>query len=88
LTEVDYTEELLGLRLQLNFSPNLQFSSLTQYDTQSRELGTNNKLRWTFNPLGDIFLVYNHNLVRRAGDNRWEFVSNELPVKIQYAWRF
>ncbi|MCL4703507.1 carbohydrate binding family 9 domain-containing protein [bacterium] len=87
-TETDFTEELFGLRFQLNFSPNLQFSSLTQYDTQSRELGSNNKLRWTFNPLGDLFLVYNHNMVRRVSDNRWEFVSNELPVKIQYAWRF
>ncbi|MCI0694769.1 carbohydrate binding family 9 domain-containing protein [candidate division KSB1 bacterium] len=88
LTEVDFTEELFGARVLLNFSSNLQFSSLTQYDTQSRELGSNNKLRWTFSPLGDIFLVYNHNLIRRISDNRWKFVSNELPVKIQYAWRF
>lgn len=88
LVESDFTEELFGVRLQLNFSPNLQLSSLTQYDTQSRELGSNNKLRWTFDPLGDIFIVYNHNLVRRRVDNRWEFVSNQLPVKIQYAWRF
>jgi Domain of unknown function (DUF5916) len=88
LVEKDFTEELYGVRLLFNFSSNLQFSSLTQYDTQSRELGSNNKLRWTFNPLGDIFLVYNHNMVRRVSDNRWEFVSNELPVKIQYAWRF
>jgi hypothetical protein len=79
---------LYGVRLLFNFSSNLQFSSLTQYDTQSRELGSNNKLRWTFNPLGDIFLVYNHNMIRRVSDNRWKFVSNELPVKIQYAWRF
>jgi Domain of unknown function (DUF5916) len=88
LVETDFTEEVYGVRLLLNFSPNLQISSLTQYDTQSRELGSNNKLRWTFNPLGDIFIVYNHNLIRRIGDNRWQFVSNELPVKIQYAWRF
>ncbi len=91
LSEVDFTEELFGARVLLNFSPNLQLSSLTQYDTQSRELGSNNKLRWTFSPLGDIFLVYNHNLVRRVGDpagRGWQFVSSELPVKIQYAWRF
>jgi len=88
LAETDFTEELFGVRLQLNFSANLQLSSLTQYDTQSRELGANNKLRWTFNSLGDIFLVYNHNLLRRVGTSRWQFVSNELPVKIQYAWRF
>ena len=88
LTEQDFTEELIGVRLQLNISPNLQFSSLTQYETESRELGSNNKLRWTFHPLGDIFIVYNHNMFRRTLDDRWEFVSNEFPVKIQYSWRF
>jgi hypothetical protein len=88
LSEMSFTEELLGLRLLLNFSADLQFSSLTQYDTQSRELGSNNKLRWTFHPMGDIFIVYNHNVVRRRSDDRWQFVSNELPVKIQYTWRF
>jgi len=88
LEDRDFTEELFGLRLLLNFSSDLQFSSLTQYDTQSRELGSNNKLRWTFHPLGDIFIVYNHNVVRRRSDDTWQFVSNELPVKIQYTWRF
>jgi len=84
-----FKEQLFGLRLQLNFSPDLQLSSLTQYDTQSRELGTNNKLRWTFDPLGDLFIVYNHNWERTQGiDKRWKFVSSQLPVKIQYAFRF
>jgi hypothetical protein len=78
---------LYGFRAQLNFSPDLQFSSLTQYDVQSREIGSNNKLRWTFDPLGEIFIVYNHNLVRNE-NNRWVFVSNQLPIKIQYVLRF
>jgi len=88
LTEQKFTEELYGVRVLLNFSPNLQLSSFTQYDTQSRELGSNNKLRWTFHPLGDIFIVYNHNLIRNSEEKRWDFISNELPVKIQYTWRF
>src|SRR5262245_44526224 len=93
LTEKHYTEELYGGRLQLNLTSDLQFSSLTQYDTQSRELGTNNKLRWTFDPLGDVFIVYNYNVQRRYDQKLhkptcWEFVSSELPVKVQYARRF
>ena len=87
LFDKDFTEEVFGMRLQLNFSANLQLSSLTQYDTQSREFGANNKLRWTFNPLGDLFVVYNHNMIRTR-DRRWEFVSSQVPLKIQYAWRF
>jgi len=93
LTEKNYTEELYGGRLQLNLTADLQFSSLTQYDTQSRELGTNNKLRWTFDPLGDVFIVYNYNVQQRYDPKLrkatcWEFISSELPVKVQYARRF
>lgn len=88
LTEKSFTEDLWGIRLLLNFSPDLQLSSFTQYDTESREFGSNNRLRWTFDPLGEIFIVYNYNAIRRRDTNRWEFISQELPIKIQYTWRF
>jgi hypothetical protein len=75
------------MRVGINFSPDLQFSSLTQYDTESRELGSNNRLRWTFEPHGDVFFVYNHNLNRTVND-KWQFGSNQSLLKVQYAWRF
>ncbi|MBL0170483.1 MAG: hypothetical protein IPP90_07060 [Gemmatimonadaceae bacterium] len=43
-------------------SPNLQFNSYAQYDNQSDTFGANTRLRWTFSPLGDLFVVYNHNM--------------------------
>ncbi len=88
LEDKEFTEQLFSGRLQLNFTPDLQLSSITQYDTESHELGTNIRLRWTFHPLGDLFIVYNHNAIRSVADRRWEFVSNEFPVKIQFAFRF
>jgi hypothetical protein len=87
LVQMDYTEELYGLRLELNFSPNIQFTTLTQYDTESRELGSNNRLRWTFTPYGELFVVYNHN-VKRTKTDEWKLKSNELPIKLYYTWRF
>lgn len=87
LVQREFTEEVYGVRLLFNFSPDLQLSSFTQYDNESKELGSNNRLRWTFHPLGDLFIVYNHNLLQNDED-KWEFVSNELPVKLQYTWRF
>jgi len=87
LVPTDFKEELFGVRLLFNFSANLQFSSFTQYDNESKELGSNNRLRWTFNPLGDLFIVYNHNVIR-DDDDKWRFVSNQLPIKIQYTRRF
>jgi hypothetical protein len=80
-------EALIGVRIAFNASPDLQLTSFTQYDTDSRELGSNNRLRWTFASQGDLFVVYNHNLTRKP-DNSWQFLSSELPVKLQYTWRF
>lgn len=87
LATAEIEEELIGARVEVNVSSDLQFSSFTQYDTQSRELGSNNRLRWTFHPQGDLFLVYNHNMTRDP-DDRWRFVSNQTPLKLQYTWRF
>ncbi|OGU07156.1 MAG: hypothetical protein A2W29_08000 [Gemmatimonadetes bacterium RBG_16_66_8] len=67
------------------FSPDLQVNSFIQYDNDTRLLGANTRLRWTFHPLGDLFVVYNHN-ARDVGD-RLTFDSNQLLVKLQYALR-
>jgi hypothetical protein len=86
LPEGSFREDVYSARLQINVSSDLQLSSLLQYDNQSRSFGTNTRLRWTFHPLGDVFVVYNHNLDRSL-DDRWLFNSNQLLVKIQYAFR-
>ncbi len=81
-----FVQQLLHTRLQVNVSPAFQVASLLQYDNESRAFGTNTRLRWTFNPLGELFVVYNHNLLRDAG-NRFHFDSDQLLIKLQYALR-
>ncbi|MFL5639602.1 MAG: DUF5916 domain-containing protein [Gemmatimonadaceae bacterium] len=91
MPEGDFTQDLVGTRIRLNFSPDLQLTSFQQYDTESRSFGTNTRLRWTFNPLGDLFVVYNHNLrTRDPATLRRElaFASNQLLLKMQYAFRY
>jgi len=73
--------------VQVNFSPDLTLSSFVQWDTETRMLGSNTRLRWTFNALGDVFLVYNHNLADRTPGGL-RFAGNELLGKVQYALRF
>jgi hypothetical protein len=85
LPEGDFDLTLVGTRIRLNLSPDLQLNSFLQYDTDSRTFGTNTRLRWTFHPRGDFFLIYNHN-VRELAD-RWSRDSNELLVKVQYTLR-
>jgi hypothetical protein len=86
LASGDFTQTLVGTRLRFNFSPDLTLSSYVQYDTVSESLGTNTRLRWTFSPLGDLFVVYNHNMQQLL--DRWRLDSNQLLVKLQYAMRF
>ena len=92
LREGDFTKDLLGTRVRLNVSSNLQFNSYVQYDTDSHSLGTNSRLRWAFSPLGDLFVVYNHNMSHDVGADlstrRWSFASNLLLVKVQRVFRY
>ena len=107
LAQGNFTQDLYGTRVRVNVSPNLQFNSYAQYDNQTDSFGANTRLRWTFSPLGDLFVVYNHNLrhdidpetgqpygAGALGDPtqrrnpRWGFASNQLLVKVQYAFRY
>ena len=40
------------------------------------------RFRWTLSPLGDLFVVYNHNLHHDINGD-----TNQLLVKRQYAFR-
>jgi len=91
----DFTADLWGVRASANVSPDLQVSSFAQYDSENRVLGTNTRLRWTFSPLGALFVVYNHNLgdpdplvVDRWSSRRLRFSSDQLLVKAQYTVRY
>jgi hypothetical protein len=82
----DFDQTVVGVRGILNVSSDLQLASFVQYDDESGQIGTNTRLRWTFDPLGDLFLVYNYNVVDRL--DRWALEATQLMVKVQYALRW
>jgi Domain of unknown function (DUF5916) len=86
LREGRFVQAVSGTRVRFNVSPDVQISSYWQYDTETKSIGTNSKLRWTFRAVGDLFVIYNHN-VRQLID-RWQLDSNQLLVKLQYAFRY
>jgi hypothetical protein len=92
LPEGNFTKDVVGTRVRITWSPDLQFTTLVQYDNESHSFGSNTRLRWTFSPFGDAFLVYNHNLlddlVTSPSERRWRFSSNQLLMKVQYAVRY
>jgi hypothetical protein len=81
-----FTQNVAGARLRLNLTSDLTIASYIQYDTDSKSVGTNTRLRWTFHPQGDLFIIYNHNIQDRL--DRWSFASNQLLIKLQYALRY
>ena len=81
----NFDQSLFGGRLQLNFTPDIQLSSFIQYDNLSNSIGANTRMRWTFVPRGDLFIVYNHNMARNIED-RFSYQSNQLIAKLTYSF--
>lgn len=91
LAQGNFAQQVVGTRLRVNVSPDLQFNSYLQYDNESQRFGTNARMRWTFSPVGDLFVVYNHNvrtLDPLTRNHSLTFDSNALLVKLQYAFRY
>lgn len=81
-----FTEDAYGTRFTFNFSPDLVFASYLQYDDESKELGTNNRLRWTITPESELFFVVTYNW-QVLGSN-WTPESYDTVLKVQYELRF
>ena len=68
-------------------SPDLVLSALTQYDSESRDLGLNARLRWTLRPGRDLFLVWNHNWKRLPEPRtRFDSEADQVVVKLRWTW--
>jgi hypothetical protein len=85
LASGSFRQTLVGNRLRFNLSPDFSIASYVQYDTDSDSVGVNTRARWTITPAAELFVVYNHNV--RSLLERWQLESNQLLVKLQYAWR-
>ncbi|MGB5237464.1 MAG: hypothetical protein WBN59_07490, partial [Flavobacteriaceae bacterium] len=82
----DFDQTLAGLRVRFNVTSDLQLNSYLQYDTVSRVLGINARVHWIFSPLGEVFLVINHNEFNDI--NRGLLLQNEqILLKIRYNFR-
>ena len=82
----DFTQNLVGFRVRFNVTPDLQVNSFIQYDTESRNMGWNARIHWIFSPLGEVFLVFNHNNLRQPGD-RWVLQNQQVILKARYNFR-
>jgi hypothetical protein len=67
----------------------LILSSYAQYDTASRHVGVNNRLRWTIRPNADLFLAWNRGWKHPLSeDDRFLIpLSDQFVVKLREVGR-
>ena len=59
LREGDFNVRIVSAKLNLSFTPDLSWNTIVQYDNVSSEVGLNSRIRWTYRPGSDLFLVAN-----------------------------
>ncbi|MFH1572621.1 MAG: DUF5916 domain-containing protein [Acidobacteriota bacterium] len=87
LEQGSFYTQVLSLRADSNFSPNVSWANLVQYDNESRLLGWQSRFRWILKPGNDLFLVLNRGWIRTL-DREFESGSSRASVKFQYTFRF
>jgi hypothetical protein len=90
LPEGDFIEQLWQQKAIFAFSPDLVLSLYTQYDSVSRNLGADARLRYTIHPGADLYVVWNHGWIHPPGaptGTELEAVDDQAVVKLRWAWR-
>ncbi|RPJ85896.1 MAG: hypothetical protein EHM18_08995 [Acidobacteria bacterium] len=87
LEEGNFNTSLVMYRLDYSFTPFITLATFTQYDTESRNLGLQSRLRWILKPGNEFFLVLNHAWEENQFD-RFEAAQTRFRVKFNYTFRF
>ena len=87
LVQGDFFTQLFALQADYNFSPNVSWANLVQYDSESRILGFQTRFRWILKPGNDLFLVLNRGWYKTY---EHDYVSSfdRGTAKLQYTFRF
>jgi len=77
---------LARLRVNLQFTPDLSFVVLAQWDDVADTIGVNARFRWIIEDGRELFIVINQDLDSRS--ERVDFDRVEPLVKLEWAFRF
>jgi hypothetical protein len=87
LKEGDFNTNLVIGRLDYSFTPFVTLATFMQYDTDSRNVGLQSRLRWILQPGNEFYVVINHNWQQDEFD-RFESVQTRFRIKLNYTFRF
>ncbi len=81
-----FDTRLASARLGLNFTPDLTWNHLVQYDDVSDTIGVHSRLQWEFRPGSTLYVALNQGVDRNHG--RLRGLQTELATKIGVTIRF
>jgi hypothetical protein len=87
LPEGDFNTSLAMFRLNYSFTPFLTLVNFVQYDTESRNVGLQSRVRWIMEPGKEFFFVLNHNWQENVTFDRYE-EQTRFRIKFNYTFRF
>jgi hypothetical protein len=87
LKEGHFSTSLAMYRLDYSFTPFITLANFVQYDTDSRNIGLQSRLRWILQPGNEFFIVLNHGWQENDLD-RFESAQTRFRVKLNYTFRF
>lgn len=86
LPEGAFDVRLASGRVDVAVTPDLTWSAVVQYDNLSDTLGLNTRVRWTFRPGNDVFLVVGETW--DYDDARLRHLSGDVTLKIGVTLRY
>ncbi|HHI81470.1 MAG TPA: hypothetical protein ENK02_16025 [Planctomycetes bacterium] len=88
LNEASFLTQEASARLDLQFSPDLSWRNLLQYDTESRNLSYQSRLRWILEPGRELFLVLTTGWDRPQGRDALIPTDTNFTAKLLGTFRF
>ncbi len=89
LPEGNFIFRLWQLKTIYAFNPDVLLSAFVQYDSESRDLGMNARLRWTVKPGNDLFVVWNRGWKHPVGERSPALlVPDADQVIVKLRWTF
>ena len=86
LPDGDFVVDIASVRVNLQFTPMISWTTLAQYDNVSDRIGINSRLRWIIVPGSDLFVVLNQGLLIEDGDVHRGLT--EPRIKLGWTFRF
>src|SRR6266702_6802005 len=90
MPEGNFVQRLWQFQGAYAWNPNLVLTSFLQYDTDSQNVGTNTRLRWTIKPGNDLFIVWNRSWEKLLTRPDLSLIpqSDVIAVKLRWTFRF